>query len=717
LSRLEVNDEHRVEYNPLNKNSYQWNDDDMSNHEDMSQGPDIMASNEDLATSKFLSQDKKGHEASQIEQAKSQENSAENSHDHGSHEEAGGALEADIPEDLLHFEDHKDPQNRRKSIQQVAKQINKVGEFSSLFEILQQENLSWMDLFDRIDSDHSNRVTSYDIYNYLNRSLKIKKAISAHIIKAIDFNLDGYTSREEWMKIESELPAEMTVNVTYANKKDFYHRLFSNIRDHGLTWMSIYQNAKMKEINSVPTRSIMRYMVSELKLPKHNTRKMLQEIDFDNNGVITEAEWRGHFKDDDIQDEEDRKVVFDEKYMQAVKAANGDKGVDPSDSDLKTYIRISNLGLLAGDVLNNKETVEEEKREPGLDIPLAEFEINVENVCRFLEINLEVIGNAGFQKGLTNMVSEHSPTSKMAGRSSFDRSPTDKNGPVAREYTIQGDTFGGSRALESMQAVKTESQPIGQPRFANSNLFASMDDPAVKIAYGSNSNNGRSRGLDDFSQDGGFDDMHANGEAFQDNFDENSVGCERSFTDQSSLLDDDDVGKTRFSCTTPDLVYEKFTAGHLASPDVMLEAAFSVMPGREGIALMSLVANLHRCLPDADRSLIFTLVKGLDDHGLGFVSPDRWNEFINNLKAQQFEDLGKTEQEFHVDYHVNGKAVSQTLHTSCLEIPKKATEQEMATTCERDMQRREQNIDQVSVKSEAMRDQGGVNDALDDYYY
>lgn len=531
---------------------------------------------------------------------------------------------------------------RRKShLEIMADKIIRISSFDELLNIMRENKISWMDFFYQMDSAHTGRVSSYEVYIHLYRDMKISKKLSTRIVKDIDFNLDGFATLEEWMKYEVKLPEDIQKNAVY-KWSDFKAKLFQTLVDNNLKWSTIFSQSKQfSDAAYVPTHFILHNMVDTLHMPRTNVKELLQKIDVDQDGIITEKEWNCFFKEADVGNQAVKPFLFDEQEkmaLAAAKVANRQR----LNEDMQEFPNLANLGIV--DQLWNRNENPNEVASPdagiGMNIPAGDFTLYIESDLTTLDSmfmplfkdadaiqRLERIGTATLERFPTGMSPRRGETLKA--------SPSAKNGPM--------DAFGYTESV----LVGADSVPDRQMKPVNA-------EPEVvdKFVNGGRSNKkmgdlspvNRHDDLDDFEKFSADFGAAANGGNLEgsfnlEGFDGKSAGRERSFSASSS---EEEIEQEQ-SCsshsnkviTIAGGLSNLVPRGHLES---MRDAVSMLKFPSEEVSVTQIVSMLQRVAPQVPRNILASVAKSVDSRLSGFILKKDWeslSERIGNLPSHQ----------------------------------------------------------------------------------
>ena len=567
-----------------------------------------------------------------------------------------------IIQGALLVEDHKDKEGSiADKLKKVADHSNNLSLYDDMFKSMKQSNTSWIDLFYQMDIDRNGKVSSYEVYVHLSRDMKLSKKASMGILRKIDFNEDGYATIEEWMKYESELPKELKVNAVYQNKGDFLKRLVQSMEEHGENWESIFKNSLEQDMTCVPTKILMDKMVNGMHLSKVNTRQLLQDIDSDTNGVITEADWMKYFKEEDLQDEKAKELLLEEEDV--ILATTADMA-NLASQDYEQAGKKDNFtfGIANGLSRSNQQSdlngINSRKEESfGVPMPIGEYVLYVESDLKELKDSFDFMKNLGALNGIRDF-SDTSPQNLRDKQNQLASSPTAKGGilsPAPSDPKFN---------VDSIRPVATKVDSV----FGDDKVSKSPPKFSSYMQSGDNQQNSAEKGMDNImeseniDENGGLDDFSPNAEARQeallDGFDEASVGYERSFT-QESVSDDSNISPS-VSFLTESICFKTILTTHEKQKieEKISEILATISMPKSELPLAKLISQVHIQVPELSRKLITSLFRALDTKKTGFVSHSSWKSFKSNF-AVPLQTLLNANLK-----HISSQALSNEVPTS-----------------------------------------------------
>jgi Ca2+-binding EF-hand superfamily protein len=538
---------------------------------------------------------------------------------------------------------------RRKShIEIMADKIVLISSMDELIKIMRESKISWMDFFYQIDSSHAEKVSSYEVYIHLFRDMKMSKKLATTIVRGIDFNMDGFATLEEWMKYEVKLPADIQQNGVY-KWADFKAKLFQTLKDNNMKWSSIFdQSRQFNGLSYVPTKFILETMVQTLHMPRVNVKELLQKIDIDQDGIITEKEWNSYFREADVTDQAVRQLIFasEEKVTAgAVKAANRF-----AEDGFLEAANLASLGIVDEINLIDQLPVVPVSSDSaiGVSMPQGDYTLWIENDLATLDALMLPLFNdpTKIQKldQIRKNTLERVPTNMIDGSPMrLNTSPSAKEGVIAPiEYNQKLVATASSGNERPIKPVKAESQLI-------ENQGSAKD---VKGSFGFDSNIKKDfispikeepekdqKGLQDmdkFSEGISAGGNHGN---FEGSFDlegseGKSAGLERSFSQLS-------IDSNSISHLTPENQQKTISITVNASPMMSKEFASEILETLtllkltiEEVSVTQLVSMITRQCKAVPKKVLAEIIRTADSNKSGMVKKSELEKLVEVLSQQ-----------------------------------------------------------------------------------
>jgi hypothetical protein len=548
---------------------------------------------------------------------------------------------------------------RRKShFEIMADKIIQISSFDELIKTMRDNKISWMDFFYQIDSTHADKVSSYEVYVHLFRDMKISKKLATKIVKEIDFNMDGFATLEEWMKYEMRLPADIQVNAVY-KWADFKARLFQMLKDNNLKWSSVFeQSKKFSEAGFIPTRFILETLVGTYHMPRHNVKELLQKMDVDQDGIISDKEWISFFKESDITDPSVKPLLFDvqEKLaVTALKAANKqlveEASVTPLLANLGIIDEINYLDQSPVAAINPESTL-------GVNMPPGDFTLYIESDVSTLDTVMLPLFNdpataEKLEKIRQSTIERFNTSSPDGSPKGLNTSPSAKPGLIGVGVVEEKVSNSGAAGLDRLvRPVNAESQIMNSPSRGTGltgfdSMLGNTKKPVIspikeepnQVQKGGNDGDQFSEG---FSLNGG--NANFEGGSFDlEGSEGKSAGLERSFSCSSD--NNDSLAYSAPSC--PSKLISICTRPSSWVPEIYSQAIFdnlfALKLPTEEISVTKLVGLLQRQLVEVPKKVLADIAKSVDQQRSGFVQKSDWTSFIDELMAARFsvreEDL------------------------------------------------------------------------------
>jgi Ca2+-binding EF-hand superfamily protein len=166
-----------------------------------------------------------------------------------------------------------------------------VEDMPALFKLLEEEEISWIELFYLIDSKKTGSITGMALYLDLVREMGCTKPLAYQILKEIDLDLDAFITVNEWISYESKLPKAFQQNSVHRGA-DIIQKLLVQLKANDMKILEVFNEASQYANEAqLSTIVLMRFLTDTLHLSKQNAKTILQEVDLDQDGFITNKEW------------------------------------------------------------------------------------------------------------------------------------------------------------------------------------------------------------------------------------------------------------------------------------------------------------------------------------------------------------------------------------------------------------------------------------------
>jgi Ca2+-binding EF-hand superfamily protein len=180
--------------------------------------------------------------------------------------------------------------------QEGSEEEEELTDKPALFKLMEDEGISWIELFYMIDVKKRGSISGMELYLDLVREMGCTKPLAYQILKEIDLDMDAFITVNEWISYENKLPKDLQQNSVHKGA-DIIQKLLVQLKANDMRVLEVFREASQYEdVSQLSTIVLMRFLTDTLNLSKTNAKNILQEVDLDQDGFITNLEWIEYMK-------------------------------------------------------------------------------------------------------------------------------------------------------------------------------------------------------------------------------------------------------------------------------------------------------------------------------------------------------------------------------------------------------------------------------------
>jgi hypothetical protein len=142
----------------------------------------------------------------------------------------------------------------------------------ALFKLMEDEGISWIELFYMIDVKKRGSISGMELYLDLVREMGCTKPLAYQILKEIDLDMDAFITVNEWISYENKLPKDLQQNSVHKGA-DIIQKLLVQLKANDMRVLEVFREASQYEdVSQLSTIVLMRFLTDTLK-PVQNERK------------------------------------------------------------------------------------------------------------------------------------------------------------------------------------------------------------------------------------------------------------------------------------------------------------------------------------------------------------------------------------------------------------------------------------------------------------